>query len=158
MTSVLFVCLGNICRSPAAEGVFTALVEQAGLEEKIRIDSAGTGDWHVGHAPDPRMIEAAAGRGIHLHALRGRQVSTQDFHDFDYLLAMDERNLSGLHSLAPEGMEDRARLFLEFAPEKQLREVPDPYYGGPDGFEHVLDLVEAAAKGLLNHIREEQGL
>lgn len=158
MVRVLFVCLGNICRSPAAEGVFTALVKDAGLQERIGIDSAGTGDWHVGHAPDPRMIEAAARRDIHLHALRGRQVNAQDFHDFDYLLAMDERNLSGLHSIAPQGLEDRARLFLDFAPEKQLHEVPDPYYGGPDGFEHVLDLVEAAAKGLLHHIREEHGL
>lgn len=158
MVGVLFVCLGNICRSPAAEGIFTDMVHQAGLQGRIHIDSAGTGDWHVGHAPDPRMIEAAGVRGIDLTPLRGRQVSAQDFHDFHYLLAMDKRNLSGLHSLAPQGLAERAQLFLNFAPEKRLMEVPDPYYGGPDGFEHVLDLVEAASTGLLNQIRTEHGL
>jgi len=158
MVRVLFVCLGNICRSPAAEGVFTDLVLKAGLEERIHIDSAGTGDWHVGHAPDPRMIEAAAVRGIDLNPLRGRQVNAQDFHDFHYLLAMDKRNLSGLHAIAPQGLESRAQLFLNFAPKAHIEEVPDPYYGGPDGFEHVLDLVEAASIGLLNQIRTEHGL
>lgn len=158
MVGVLFVCLGNICRSPAAEGVFTHHVREAGLEDKIRIDSAGTGDWHIGHAPDPRMVEAALKRQFDLSGFRARQVRAADFEDFDYLLAMDESNLKGIKALVPSDAATRARLFLEFANRKDIREVPDPYYGGPQGFEDVLDLVEDASAGLLRHIRKTHGI
>lgn len=158
MTRVLFICLGNICRSPAAEGYFTHLVREAGLIDKIHIDSAGTGDWHVGDPPDPRMIEAALRRGIDLRTLRGRQVNAQDFRNFDYLLAMDENNLRNLNRLAKPEERERIRLFLSFAHNDKRLEVPDPYYGGPQGFEDVLNLVEDASRGLLTHIREKYGL
>ncbi|MFZ5610199.1 MAG: low molecular weight protein-tyrosine-phosphatase [Pseudomonadota bacterium] len=158
MVGVLFVCLGNICRSPAAEGVFSRMADAAGLQARLRIDSAGTGAWHVGQAPDARMIAAARARGIDLRALRARQVRVQDFHDFDYLLAMDRDNLRRLHALAPAGLEGKARLFLSFAAAPAVHEVPDPYYGGPQGFEEVLDLIDAAARGLLAHLRATQAL
>jgi protein-tyrosine phosphatase len=154
MIRVLFVCLGNICRSPTAEGVFRARVARAGLARVIATDSAGTHDYHVGDPPDPRAKAAARRRGVDISDLRGRQVVREDFARFDYLLAMDRSNLRHLARLCPKGAESRLRLFLEFAPGAGIDEVPDPYYGGADGFEHVLDLAEAAAEGLLAHIRD----
>ena len=156
MVKVLFVCLGNICRSPTAEGVFTRLVTEAGLEERIVIDSAGTGDWHVGLPPDERASEAAARRGYDLSALRARQVSASDFAGFDYILAMDEENVQALKALAPKEHAHKVRLFTDFS-STPTGAVPDPYYGGADGFERVLDLVEDAARGLLGHLRECAG-
>jgi len=153
LVNVLFVCLGNICRSPAAEGVFRALVERQGLDGRIACDSAGTGSWHVGKAPDARMQAAARRRGIELKALRGRQVAAADFERFDYVLAMDGDNLANLEALCPPGREGRLGRLLDFAPGAGRRDVPDPYYGGAEGFERVLDLVEAAAEGLLADIR-----
>lgn len=153
MVRILFVCLGNICRSPAAEGVFSALVRKNALEQKIFTDSAGTGDWHVNHPPDPRMINAAQARGVDLTMLRGRQVRTSDFKEFDYLLAMDTQNLEGLHRIASANVAHKAQLFLSYAPQATAHEVPDPYYGGLEGFDHVLDLIEDAAHGLLSHVR-----
>ncbi len=153
---ILFVCLGNICRSPTAEGVFRALAEQEGALRQgwVRgIDSAGTGDWHVGSPPDRRTVMAARKRGYELGRLRARQVTAQDFHDFDLLLAMDRRNLADLQSLRPVGGMAEVKLFLEFAAQAGVEEVPDPYYGGPEGFEEVLDLCEAASRGLLAHLR-----
>mgnify|MGYP006294587955 FL=1 len=147
--SVLFVCLGNICRSPTAEGVLRARLAQAGLEGRVHVDSAGTGSWHVGRPPDPRAIEAAEARGIDLTALRARQVTREDLERFDYVLAMDGANLRDLERLAP----GRARRFLEFADGAQASDVPDPYYGDGDGFARVLDLIEAAADGLVGEIR-----
>jgi len=148
MTRVLFVCLGNICRSPTAEGVFRMRAAAAGLE--VTVDSAGTGAWHAGSPPDERSAEAAARRGYDLSAIRARQVCGSDFHDFDHLLAMDATNLAHLIDMnAREGGAATVALFLEHASDVSTREVPDPYYGGGDGFDHVLDLIEAASDGLI---------
>ncbi len=148
--SVVFVCLGNICRSPSAEGVFRALVKSRGLEESIHIDSAGTSNWHVGESPDPRATEAARARGIDLSMLRGRQATAKDFSEFDYVIAMDNDNFSNLSRLAGSDQLHKLHLFLDFASNVDETEVPDPYYGG--GFPHVLDLIENASQGLLDHI------
>ncbi|WP_039917620.1 low molecular weight protein-tyrosine-phosphatase [Cellvibrio mixtus] len=154
MTKVLFVCLGNICRSPTADGIFREIIKREKLEQKIIVDSAGTGDWHIGKAPDSRTVAAAKKRGYDLSVLRARQVITADFDEFDYVLAMDNSNLRDLHSLRPTHFAGHLGLFLDFGSRKTHREVPDPYYGGNDGFELVLDLVEEAAEGLLTHIRQ----
>lgn len=154
MTNVLFVCLGNICRSPTADGIFRELVANAKLDQKIMVDSAGTGAWHIGKAPDLRTVAAARTRGYDLSVLRARQVTARDFDEFDYVLAMDEANLADLQQLKPAHFTGHLGLFLEFGARGDYREVPDPYYGGSDGFELVLDLVEDAAQGLLKHIRQ----
>ena len=151
--SVLFVCMGNICRSPTAEGVFRHHVAEAGLSEVIAMASAGTHGYHVGHRPDPRAQAAALRRRYDLSALRARQVVAADFECFDYLLAMDRANLAYLRGEAPAEFRNRARLFLEFGSMGRL-EVPDPYYGAVDGFEHVLDLVEDASRGLLSYLQQ----
>jgi protein-tyrosine phosphatase len=151
---VLFVCMGNICRSPTAEGVFRHLVEQAGLADRITIDSAGTGDWHVGAPPDARACKAAAKRGYDLTALRGRQVNRKDFSEFDYVIAMDDENVRALERLSPREHVHKVKRFTDFCATGACS-VPDPYAGGPKGFELVLDLVEDAAQGLLRHIRAE---
>ena len=151
---MLFVCMGNICRSPTAEGVFKSVVEKAGLADRITSDSAGTGDYHIGEAPDPRAQSAALGRGYDLSPLCARQVNPRDFSEFDYVLAMDETNLRQLKRLCPPEHAGKVKLFMEFAGEGTAREVPDPYYGGAQGFERVLDMVEQASKGLLEHLRE----
>ncbi|MEM6773435.1 MAG: low molecular weight protein-tyrosine-phosphatase [Pseudomonadota bacterium] len=153
MTSVLFVCLGNICRSPTAEGVFREFARAEGLIDDIAIDSAGTGAWHVGEPPDQRAQAAAASRGYDLSAQRARQVDPADFARHDLILAMDRTNFDDLCALCPPGMQDRIRLFLSFAPGAEIEEVPDPYYGAGDGFQRVLDLVEDASRGLLEHLR-----
>jgi len=155
---VLFVCLGNICRSPTAEGVFRATVQRAGLLEHIEIDSAGTHAYHVGEPPDARAQEAARRRGIELSGLRGRKATRADFERFDYLLAMDKENYRNLMAICPPGREDKVRLFLEFAPHRPEREVPDPYFGGDAGFERVLDMIEEASAGLLAHLRRQHGI
>ncbi|MBI3479027.1 MAG: low molecular weight phosphotyrosine protein phosphatase [Nitrosomonadales bacterium] len=152
---VLFVCMGNICRSPTAEAVFRHYVENAGLTGRILIDSAGTHDYHIGEAPDARTQRAAQQRGYDMSALRGRQVEEGDFQHFDYVLAMDRANLAILQSMTPADSDTRARLFLEYACRHAEREVPDPYYGNADGFERVLDMVEDAAQGLLQEIRQQ---
>jgi len=151
-TAVLFVCMGNICRSPTAEGVFRKLVEERAPQLRIRIDSAGTHDYHVGEAPDPRAIAAAARRGIDLEALRARQVEDADFERFDLVVAMDRLNREMLLDRSPEPYRERVRLMMEFAPSLEVEDVPDPYYGGAVGFERVLDLVEEAARGLLDEV------
>jgi protein-tyrosine phosphatase len=159
-TRILFVCLGNICRSPTAEGVMRALVREAGLEESIELDSAGTGAWHVGNPPDERATETARTRGIVLEGA-AREVRRADFDDFDLLIAMDRKNLADLRRLAPdERARARIRLLREFDPASVGADgdldVPDPYYGGPRGFEDVLDLVHAACEGLLVQVRVGQ--
>lgn len=154
MVKVLFVCMGNICRSPTAEAVFRHYVEQAGLGESILIDSAGTHDYHIGEPPDKRTLHAAQQRGYDMSALRGRQVQRADFERFDYVLAMDKANLAILQYLTPRGCKTQAQLFLDYARHHRESEVPDPYYGGAQGFEHVLDMVEDAAQELLQHIRQ----
>jgi protein-tyrosine phosphatase len=143
--SVLFVCTGNICRSPTAEGVLRQLAAKEGIE--LRIASAGIGDWHVGSAPDERAQHHAKGRGYDLSALRARQVRPSDFAEFDLILAMDRGHLRALERMAPRGERHKVRLFLAG------RDVPDPYYGGPEGFEQVLDLVEAACRDLLQELK-----
>ena len=155
--SVLFVCMGNICRSPTSEAVFRHYVENAGLSECILIDSAGTHDYHIGHAPDLRSQQAAEQRGYDMSGLRGRQVASSDFERFDYVLAMDQANLTILQYLAPRGCKKQLGLFLDYARHHNEREVPDPYYGGEQGFENVLDMVEDAAQGLLQHLRQTHG-
>jgi protein-tyrosine phosphatase len=151
---ILFVCLGNICRSPTAEGVMRTLAARDAPELELEVDSAGTAGYHVGEPPDPRMRAAAARRGYDLNALRARIVEPGDFERFDLILAMDRENLAVLRRRAPQVAHERLRLFLEFAPHDEREEVPDPYYGGPNGFEDVLDLVEDAARGLLRYLRQ----
>ncbi len=158
MVKVLFVCLGNICRSPTAEGVFRDVVKRAGLDPHIEIDSAGTHAYHVGAPPDLRAQEVARRRGIDLSGLRGRKAVRADFERFDFILAMDEENLGNLLAICPAGHEGKAQLFLDYAPHRPEREVPDPYYGGDAGFELVLDMIEEAAQGLLAEIRKRHGL
>lgn len=154
--SVLFVCLGNICRSPTAEGVFRKLVADAGLAEKIHIDSAGTHAFHSSEPPDRRAQAAALRRGFELSDIRARRVSANDYEQFDFILAMDGDNLAVLRERAGEECTATIRLFLDFSESSRETEVPDPYYGGTAGFERVLDIVEAAAGELLRHIREER--
>jgi protein-tyrosine phosphatase len=152
--SICFVCLGNICRSPTAEAVMRHQVGEAKLAERIAIDSAGTGNWHIGHAPDERAQRAAAQRGYDLSGLRGRQIDLQDFERFDLLIAMDDSNVAALQRVCPPAQRDKIRLLMEFVPQDEgrwagEREVNDPYFGGAAGFERVLDQCEAACRGLI---------
>ncbi len=151
--SVLFICMGNICRSPTAQGVFSKVLREQGMEDQISVDSAGTHDYHIGESPDTRATEAAARRDIDLSVQRARQVEVSDFTRFDYVLAMDRDNLDILLARCPGDLHGRIGLFMDFAPEWTEREVPDPYWGGQRGFERVLDMVEAASRGLLGHIQ-----
>ena len=146
--------MGNICRSPTAEGVFRKLVADAGLEQSIFSDSAGTHAYHSGEDPDRRAQAAAERRGFSLQGIRARRVDAADFERFDYVIAMDEDNLSALRESSDPAYHGKLRLFMEFAEEHREREVPDPYYGGAAGFERVLDLVEDAARGLLGAVRK----
>lgn len=150
--NVLFVCMGNICRSPTAEGVFRHLLQQQGHDHWIITDSAGTHAYHIGEQPDHRAQQTALGRGIDLSDLRARKAVKNDFHEFDYVLAMDDDNYQLLENICPAGLEDKLGLFLDFSEEYSETQVPDPYYGGERGFEHVFDLVESASRGLLADI------
>ncbi|MEC9367855.1 MAG: low molecular weight protein-tyrosine-phosphatase [Pseudomonadota bacterium] len=152
---LLFVCLGNICRSPMAEGVFRSIAAEAGIGG-LQVDSAGTGDWHVGNPPDARATRAARARGVDISGQRARQVSVDDFDSFDIILAMDSANMAHLRALVPHGSH-KVRLFLEFAPESGESDVPDPYSGGADGFERALDLIEAASRGLCAELNARRG-
>ena len=156
MVKVLFVCMGNICRSPTAEGVFRHKVSEAGLEDQVHIDSAGTIAYHEGHPPDPRAQKAALKRGIDLSSQRARRVSGEDFEEFDLVIAMDSDNHYELEMICPPGYEDRLHMFLKFAQNTRETEVPEPYYGGSGGFETVLDMIEDAAEGLLQHLQEQK--
>jgi protein-tyrosine phosphatase len=158
MVRVLFVCMGNICRSPTAQGVFAHLVESQGLTSLIQIDSAGTHAYHVGEPPDVRATQAAKKRNIELGSQRARRVTGDDFLDFDYVLAMDRNNYDDLISLCPTEHQSKLYLFLEFATGLGEDEVPDPYYGGITGFERVLDMIELASQGLLAEIRQQHRL
>lgn len=146
---LLFVCLGNICRSPMAEGVFRRVAEEEGVGHLFEIDSAGMGDWHLGQAPDSRAQEAARGRGIDISGQCARQVTHRDFAVFDLLLAMDGSNYAELSELAPKEARQKVRRFLDYAPHVGNKDVPDPFYGGRAGFDRALDLIEEAARGLL---------
>ncbi|HEX2667900.1 MAG TPA: low molecular weight protein-tyrosine-phosphatase [Gammaproteobacteria bacterium] len=153
--SVLFVCMGNICRSPTAEGVFRKLHAELAPELDIHIDSAGTHAYHIGDPPDPRSHAAALKRGMDISSHRGRQARAQDFHDFDYVIAMDGDNLRRLASLRPKDAKAELKLLLEYSPEAGISDVPDPYYGGAREFERVLDLVEQGSRALLEEIRKK---
>lgn len=156
MIRILFVCLGNICRSPTAEGVFRNMLAREGLdgnESRIEVDSAGTAEWHIGKPPDSRAIRAAATRGIDISTYRARQVGQDDFFSFDYLLAMDHMNLETLEASRPAKAKGKMALFLSYAPKVEVRDVPDPYYGGPQQFDFVLDLLEEGSRGLLSSLR-----
>jgi protein-tyrosine phosphatase len=153
--SVLFVCMGNICRSPTAEAVFRNVVREQAPELELEIDSAGTHDYHIGEPPDPRSIEAAARRGLDIRHLRARLVDARDFERFDLIIAMDRLNREKLLDEAPRVAHGRIRLFLEFIQDSAFEDVPDPYYGGTTGFEQVLDLVEEASRGLLQYVRRQ---
>jgi len=150
--SVLFVCMGNICRSPTAEGVFSSRLAERAPELKVYVDSAGTHAYHVGDGPDMRARRAAERRGVDLTGLRARKVTGEDFARFHYILAMDRLNREALVELSAPEFRDRIHLFLEFAPQIGELDVPDPYYGGSHGFEHVLDLVEEASLGFIEHL------
>jgi protein-tyrosine phosphatase len=147
--AVLFVCLGNICRSPTAHGVFEQVLAEQGHAAWVSVDSCGTGDWHVGEAPDRRATAEARRRGYALDHLRARQVRPDDFRAFDYILAMDRANLRALEAMKPRDFDGHLGLFLEFHPDTMIAEVPDPYFGGDEGFTQVLDLIETASQGLL---------
>jgi len=153
-TRVLFVCMGNICRSPTAEGVFSALIEKEKVEQQFEIESAGTHAFHVGEAPDLRAQKAATSRGISLSHIKARKVIFGDFDDFDYILAMDEDNYEILIQSCPEPLKSKIKYFLDYAPHLATREVPDPYYGGKYGFERVLDMVEEASLGFLDALQQ----
>lgn len=153
--SVLFVCMGNICRSPTAEGIFRHLVNEKNLSDKFITDSAGTHAYHVGEPPDSRAQETAHSRGIDLSDLRGRKVTADDFNKFDYVLAMDKDNYAILHALCPTSKTNKLKLFLEFASDIDSKEVPDPYYGGTQGFEKVFDMLEQASLGFIEHIQSK---
>ncbi len=155
--SVLFVCMGNICRSPTAEGVFRKLVQDEGVEDWFLVDSAGTHAYHVDNPPDERAQRAALARGIDISQLRARQVDPEDLESFDHILVMDRYNYDAVMFICPSAHSHKVKLFLEYAPGSKITEVPDPYYGGTKGFEKVLDLVEDAALGFLNSIRDDLG-
>ncbi len=150
---VLFVCLGNICRSPTSEGVFRQLIKDADLRIQFDVDSAGTAGYHIGEPPDPRAIEVASGRGVNLESFRARLLCHSDFQRFDYIIAMDSSNLRDINQLAPGNYSGQIALFMDYAENWHENEVPDPYYGGNSGFERVLDMIEDASTGLLRTIK-----
>lgn len=151
--SILFVCLGNICRSPTAHAVFEKILLENDLKDKVLVDSAGTAAYHVGNKPDSRMINAARKRGFDLTNLRARAVHANDFKNFDLILAMDEENFHDLIQTCPKAYQQKVKMFLEYSSNASLNSVPDPYYGGAKGFDDVLDLVEDACLGLLDSIK-----
>ena len=153
MTSVLFVCLGNICRSPLAEGVFRKLIIDNNLAKRISVDSAGTGSWHIGNPPDKRAQATALTHGIDNSGLRARQISSSDFDRFEYIIAMDNSNKSDLLSLSPKSATNRVHLFMDFSSNPTSSEVPDPYYGGDEGFEQVFSIIETGSSGLFAEIK-----
>ncbi|PCJ52739.1 MAG: phosphotyrosine protein phosphatase [Candidatus Hydrogenedentota bacterium] len=155
MVQVLFVCMGNICRSPTAEGVFRDLLAEKNLTDRIIIDSAGTLDYHTGEPPDPRAQATAKKHGVDISGIRARQVASSDFEQFHYVLAMDHDNMVNLQNIAPPNCLDRLHLFCNFAHNHNTQEVPDPYYGGPQGFDNVFRLIQDASDGLLNHIKSK---
>ncbi|ARU56153.1 MAG: low molecular weight phosphotyrosine protein phosphatase [Pseudomonadales bacterium] len=158
MVKVLFVCLGNICRSPTAHGVFRSVVEREGLAAQIEIESAGTGPWHVGKTPDSRAIETAKKRGIDMADLRARQVADDDFEYFDYIFAMDQSNYENLIERCPAEFQNKVSLFLSLLNDNSIEEVPDPYYGGRAGFELVFDLVTNASEALLKQLIDTRAI
>ncbi|MEE3045173.1 MAG: low molecular weight protein-tyrosine-phosphatase [Pseudomonadota bacterium] len=158
MIKVLFVCTGNICRSPTADGVFRKIVDQAGLSDQIGIDSCGLSAYHVGELPDPRSREMAESRGYDLNDIRSRKIKPSDYIQFDYILAMDDGHLRDMRRQAPSEHQHRIELFLDYHPEMAGQSVPDPYYGGSNGFVRVFEMIEETSNNLLSHIRKQHGL
>ncbi len=154
MTKVLFVCMGNICRSPTAQGVFRRMIAESGLESTVVVESAGTHAYHVGEPPDARAVQAAKRRGVEIADLRARQVTQDDYREFDLILAMDWENLALLQQQCPRAYKHKLHLLMRFAGEHDAATVPDPYYGGPEGFNTVLDYVEDACQGLIEVVRK----
>ncbi len=155
MVKVLFVCLGNICRSPTAHGVFEQMLKAEGLQEKIQCDSCGTGAWHVGESPDERTQHMAQSKGYDLAHLQARRINAEDYYEFDYILAMDTRNLADVMLNVPNEFSGELRLFLDYSPDNTITEVPDPYQGGSEAFERVFNIIEAACAGLLSDIKQK---
>ncbi len=155
MVRILFVCMGNICRSPMAEGVFRRLLEQHGLTSQVEVDSAGTHAYHLGRSPDPRAILTAKARGIDISGRRARQVSPKDLEKFDWVLVMDEHNYDALRFICPKPQQAKLAYLLDYAPHLKTRNLPDPYYGGELGFERVMDMIEEACEGLLSHLQDQ---
>lgn len=154
MINILFVCMGNICRSPSAEGFFARAMQDSTYKDLISIDSAGTHSYHIGYQPDSRAIDAASNFGVNISHLRARKVRTSDFQDFDLIIAMDRGNFTNLQSIQPGGSTATLKMMMEYHPERQPEEVPDPYYGGIDGFTYMCELLEAATAGLLRDIEQ----
>jgi len=157
MNNILFVCMGNICRSPSAEGFFARALQGSSYKDMISIDSAGTHSYHVGYEPDSRAIEMAANFGVEIGHLRARKVKSADFHDFDLIIAMDRSNLANLRAIQPSGSTASLKMMMEYHPEGQPEEVPDPYYGELDGFNYMCELLDAATAGLLKDVEERLG-
>lgn len=155
MIRILFVCMGNICRSPMAEGIFRRLLEQHGLADRVMIDSAGTHAYHVGKSPDPRAVLTAQARGIDISRLRARQAEPGDFEAFDLILVMDEHNYDALMFIGAKRYQSKVGYLLDYAPHLNTRNLPDPYYGGEVGFERVMDMLEDACAGLLRHVQDQ---
>ena len=153
---VLFVCLGNICRSPTAQGIFQSMIEEKGLEDRIEIDSAGTGDWHIGRAPDPRAQKHGLEAGYDITSLRARQVQIADFDSFDYLIAMDRQNYADLEHMKPDGFTGHLKLLMDFTNQSEQQDVPDPYSFGAEAFRYAIELIEEGCAGLLNVIQKDQ--
>lgn len=153
MINILFVCMGNICRSPSAEGFFVNVLEASEYKDRVSTDSAGTHGYHVGHSPDSRAVETASDFGVDISRLRARRVSVSDFSDFDLIIAMDRNNFEDLQQLRPRGSKAELQMMMHYHPESQPIDVPDPYYGGMDGFKYMCELLESATRGLLNDIK-----
>lgn len=158
MIKVLFVCMGNICRSPTAEAIFNKMLKDNNLEEHFLVDSAGTHGYHVGHNPDKRSQACALNRGIDMAHLVSRQVELTDFHEFDYIIAMDQANYDNLVSLSPEQKKHKVSRLLAYHRQSDLTCVPDPYYGAKGGFDEVFDLIETSLEGFLQHLKDEHNI
>ena len=157
MFNILFVCMGNICRSPSAEGFFARALEQSVHKDLVSIDSAGTHSYHVGHAPDSRAVDTASGFGVDIAHLRARKVSVSDFHNYDLIVAMDRSNFADLQAIQPAGSSASLKMMMKYHPEGRPEEVPDPYYGGIDGFTYMCELLKSATAGLLKDVEGRLG-
>jgi len=157
MINILFVCMGNICRSPSAEGFFARALQQSPFKEQVSIDSAGTHSYHVGHAPDERAVDTAAQFGVDISRLRARKVAPADFYDYDLIVVMDRDNLAALQAIAPADATASLKMMMEYHPQGQPEEVPDPYYGGLDGFKYMCDLLDSSTSGLLKEVEGRLG-
>ncbi|OCK07186.1 protein-tyrosine phosphatase [Thalassospira sp. 11-3] len=155
---VLFVCTGNICRSPTADGIFKTMVSKAGMDDAIKVDSCGLSGYHAGEQADPRSREMAASRGYDLSLIRSRKITSSDYSEFDYILAMDDGHLADMQNQCPSQYRDKLELFLDYHPNRKGQSVPDPYYGGANGFKSVFDMIEETSGALLIHIREKHGI